>query len=608
MFGYDVDMLDRLLPEEECANGERRILAAAIVSKAHAQGLEVVVSMSMLTEQVVHLSKEHKFAELTCGRYADSKIDDYVFSCQSTILSKQAVATLCKEVDDARALQSRDEFLKAAVDEYKDLQYKHKMAPRDSFRHERVSEEERYRELCALRFKVVLACLLDLPEGFEPYRSILKDRQNTLLRTLPVGVRRRAAIGSPSTAMEGCNDDEAVCEDYFSHFENEPLLTLPIPSRRDPAFKRAIRTMCMPNNYYDTFRRLEQYVEDEEPERERAKKEMMYAVTRYEDQCGAYDGPGVVCPVEHLYDQREDALAAACERARSYMYRRGELVYIRVNGVVRIVKTKNLPDLLSGHNLMWIEPVKGGCWRVRKEPFAPAWLKEGDQEGRLDVVNKPPWALTEREKQDCVNMYTPLAAEHMPLPRTLRKMATLLYITLQHWFLIVGCENKHLIFDIQLHAHMVQVPYEPGGVAICYVGDPGAGKSQKCQQMVGMVGSELAFSTSKADLCVGRFNGTLNNLFGVMEEVKYSSTDGGNDGSFLEFLTNPTLEIEKKGLEAETIQNKLHILMATNERPCKDSRRVCIFDSSNLMSRHGHSQSCTYHVLIRTTLGWLECF
>ena len=91
---------------------------------------------------------------------------------------------------------------------------------------------------------------------------------------------------------------------------------------------------------------------------------------------------------------------------------------------------------------------------------------------------------------------------------------------------------------------MVQKPYKAAGIALCVVGLPGIGKTILFQLFLLLTGQNLGFSTSKADLCVGRFNTALTALLGILEEMNFANVKDGKDGSYKEMITNKNLMVE----------------------------------------------------------------
>ena len=84
---------------------------------------------------------------------------------------------------------------------------------------------------------------------------------------------------------------------------------------------------------------------------------------------------------------------------------------------------------------------------------------------------------------------------------------------------------------------------------------------------------------------VGNFNGHLADTCFLFADEAFFAGDKKSEGTLKALITDPTLIIERKGLDAIPQTNYLKILMATNNEfavpASKDERRYCVLEVSN---------------------------
>lgn len=132
-------------------------------------------------------------------------------------------------------------------------------------------------------------------------------------------------------------------------------------------------------------------------------------------------------------------------------------------------------------------------------------------------------------------------------------------------------------------ARMVQQPDTPGETALVLRGGKGTGKT-KFGQWLDRLWGQHAFVTGSANHLVGRFNMHLQDCVFLFADEAFFAGDKRHESTLKMLVTDKTLPIEGKGVNAVKAPNRLHILMASNQQwvvpASHDERRYCVIDIS----------------------------
>ena len=125
-------------------------------------------------------------------------------------------------------------------------------------------------------------------------------------------------------------------------------------------------------------------------------------------------------------------------------------------------------------------------------------------------------------------------------------------------------------------ALLIQRPWQLPMVGIMVRGRQGTGKSTIAGIFLRAFGN-AAFSTNQAGQVFGRFNGFLaTKVFVVLEEAVFAADPNAENAAKV-LITNQTLGVERKGIDAQTVRNFCHLLAFTNNDHAapktKDDRR-----------------------------------
>jgi hypothetical protein len=144
-------------------------------------------------------------------------------------------------------------------------------------------------------------------------------------------------------------------------------------------------------------------------------------------------------------------------------------------------------------------------------------------------------------------------------------------------------------YVIDWMAQAVQDPGHQAETAIALRGKEGTGKGIFVREFGRLFGQHFIHLDSTRHL-TGNFNAHLHNAILVFADEATWPGDKAGIGALKRLVTEPTLSIERKGMDIFTVPNLIHLLLASNENwvvPAgMDSRRFAVIDVSD--RRVGH--------------------
>ena len=216
--------------------------------------------------------------------------------------------------------------------------------------------------------------------------------------------------------------------------------------------------------------------------------------------------------------------------------------------------------------------------------FMEEWRKDPNKKSYEGLVFCPK-GLTERQSKYHKNIFNGYKADNIDLDCDIdynRIQPILDHIK------IVYCSGNEEYYEYFINwlSRMIQDPEKRPQVALVFYNDEhGTGRNTftnffgKC-----ILGMELAKSIHKPDRIFGRFNSVLAKcLLLVIEETSAEMKKFCEDLKNL--ITEPTITIEKKNIDANTFTNYVNIIMLTNNKDILDiddkDRRFAIIESSD---------------------------
>jgi hypothetical protein len=158
----------------------------------------------------------------------------------------------------------------------------------------------------------------------------------------------------------------------------------------------------------------------------------------------------------------------------------------------------------------------------------------------------------------------------------------------------VICSGNREIYEYLLGwmATCVQKPAQPGHTAIVLRGRQGTGKGVFANIFGALLGRHFLPVRDSKHL-VGSFNAHLRDVVVLFADEAFYAGDKRHESMLKSLVTEQTITVEAKGVDAEAAPNYVHLIMASNEEwvvPVGfDERRFCVLDVSST-----HMQDSTY--------------
>lgn len=225
---------------------------------------------------------------------------------------------------------------------------------------------------------------------------------------------------------------------------------------------------------------------------------------------------------------------------------------------------------------------KQGCgdilapYQLLREDAAPlagfnVWLKSESRREYEAVIFDP-----ENTDPRFFNMWRGLAVQ--PQPGSWPLFA-------QHLLDIVcGGNAEHLKWLIGWIAQMIQQPGRKPGTAVVLRGEKGTGKTTVAKWISAIFGSH-AVTVDKREHLTRRFNSHLEGCVFLNAEEAFWAGDHDAEATLKNLITGDTMLLERKGVDAVTVANNLHLLVTSNARwtvpASPDERRFFVLDVTN---------------------------
>jgi len=160
----------------------------------------------------------------------------------------------------------------------------------------------------------------------------------------------------------------------------------------------------------------------------------------------------------------------------------------------------------------------------------------------------------------------------------------------QHLFEVICSENKEAFqYLMGWMATMIQQPGQPGEVAIVLQGGRGTGKGMFGNALCRIMGQH-AWQVTNGKHVTGNFNAHLEDCIFLFADEAFWAGDKQAENVLKGLITEPTIPIERKGVDLKTVSNMLHVLMASNSDwvvPAgMDERRYCVLKVSNRFAQN----------------------
>jgi hypothetical protein len=125
---------------------------------------------------------------------------------------------------------------------------------------------------------------------------------------------------------------------------------------------------------------------------------------------------------------------------------------------------------------------------------------------------------------------------------------------------LAGGNAEFAEYVIRWIAWSVQNPAAPAEVALVLIGAKGAGKGTLVRCLQRIFGAH-AFQVTSREEVIGKFNGHLQDCILFVADEAYWGGDKRCVGRLQGMITEPTLPIERKGIDVIQVRNFLHVVM-----------------------------------------------
>jgi hypothetical protein len=193
-----------------------------------------------------------------------------------------------------------------------------------------------------------------------------------------------------------------------------------------------------------------------------------------------------------------------------------------------------------------------------QKPLLDEWVKSSVRRSYTRVVFAPPPAPCEPGDY---NLWTGFAVQ----PAEDDRLSCDRFLEHAHDVICDG-ETAHFEFLMNLLAATVQAPGRPIGIATVLRGGQGSGKGLFVRTIGDLFGRRHYIQLDKVEQLAGKFNAALSGKIIVFADEAFFAGDKREVGALKRLITEPTLAIERKGVDITSEDNHVHLFMATNER------------------------------------------
>jgi Family of unknown function (DUF5906) len=125
---------------------------------------------------------------------------------------------------------------------------------------------------------------------------------------------------------------------------------------------------------------------------------------------------------------------------------------------------------------------------------------------------------------------------------------------------IAGGNVEFAEYVMRWIAWAIQHPDRQAEVALVLIGEKGTGKGTLVRALERLFGAH-AFQVNSREAVIGQFNGHLQDCILFVADEAYWGGDKRCVGRLQGMITEPTLSIERKGIDLFTVRNLLHVVM-----------------------------------------------
>ena len=214
----------------------------------------------------------------------------------------------------------------------------------------------------------------------------------------------------------------------------------------------------------------------------------------------------------------------------------------------------------------------------RQVSVAEYWLEHAGRRQYDRVIFAPNQIVG----PDCYNLWRGFAVEPQPGGWSL---------FLHHLYTNICQGNKQLLlWLLAWMADAVQHPERRTGTAVVLRGGQGNGKGTFAKYFGSLFGHQHFRPISNGKHLTGNFNAHLQDCLLLFVDEAFWAGDKQGEGVLKALITEPTVMIERKGVDAVSMKNYIRVIMASNNEwviPAGlDERRFAVFDVGNAYQKN----------------------
>lgn len=215
----------------------------------------------------------------------------------------------------------------------------------------------------------------------------------------------------------------------------------------------------------------------------------------------------------------------------------------------------------------------------KTQQLSRVWIKSPDRRSYDGVVFAPGKKVSDR----FYNLWRGFAYEPLPPGVTGSKRDVKALDAFQEHLErnVCGGDGKLALWLMGYFAHLIQRPWEKPLVALVFRGEKGVGKNALIERVGALLGRHFMV-VSNPRFLVGNFNSHLENKLMLTFDEAFWSGDHRADAILKDLITGYQHVIERKGMEAYTVDNKTRVAILGNADwlvPASEGeRRFAVFD------------------------------
>lgn len=220
------------------------------------------------------------------------------------------------------------------------------------------------------------------------------------------------------------------------------------------------------------------------------------------------------------------------------------------------------------------QPMLKCTWASRPRPFGEVWAKSLERCFYSGVTFEPCGSPVTADGK--LNLWRGWGIE--PKKGSWKRLRNHI------WKNVAQRDREAFKYIVRWLAWSVQHPNEPATVVLAFVGEQGTGKGLIGRTHNSFYGPQHSRHVSDIEEVTGRFNSSLQDCCALFLDEVYLPKGGGHRGNLFRMITDPTLAIERKGVDRDTDwPNCLHIIAVGNHDRFaieRGDRRFALFEVS----------------------------